>query len=753
MIQRPAPPILFLLLALGAALGCGPAEERTSAVAPAPPEPAAPVFVGGAVCAECHPNETERWRGSHHDRAMETPDAVLAPFAGESFEKDGETTTFFRREGRPAVRVRSADGDERDLEVAWTFGFDPLQQILVPTEGGRLQALDVAWDARPAAAGGGRWFSLHPDEVVPPGDVLHWTARSHTWNSACAECHSTDLRKGFLPDEARYDTTFEEPDVSCEACHGPGSAHVEAARAGGSGGLVAALENDGEWTRPPGASIAQRSAPPPARRREVDTCARCHARRSTILEPYAHGLPFLDTHRPALLDDDLYFADGRMREEVYVWGSFLQSAMYAAGVTCSDCHDPHALSIPDPDAACARCHDPEVFASRSHHHHPPASEAARCVSCHMPATVYMGIDARRDHSLRVPRPDVAARAGAPDPCSACHGDRGAAWAAETLERWGGPRSAESHWGDVLHAGRQGLPEARNALLELAGEPAQPGIVRATALRLLVRGADPRSPAALVRAAADAEPLLRLAAAEASRALPPHERLAVARPLLADPLRAVRIEAARALAATPARIWPPGARAAVAAPLREWREAQAVSADAPESHVNLGGLHAELGELAEARREYERALEIEPLFEPARVNLADLARREERDDLAEEILREGLERAPQSAALRHSLGLTLVRLGRLPEALDELGRAAALDPGTSRYAYAWGLALHESGEPARALEALEAAHERHPGDPALLEALASLHARAGNPEEAARYTTRLEALRGGDPTRR
>ena len=107
------------------------------------------------------------------------------------------------------------------------------------------------------------------------------------------------------------------------------------------------------WTMDEASGIARPSSVA-AERREVETCARCHARRGLLSESYLPGRPLAETHRPALLEAGLYYADGQMRDEVYNWGSFLQSRMYAQGVTCSDCHDPHDATLrAAPDAVCA----------------------------------------------------------------------------------------------------------------------------------------------------------------------------------------------------------------------------------------------------------------------------------------------------------------------------------------------------------------------------------------------------------------
>jgi Tfp pilus assembly protein PilF len=739
-----------------AACGAGEGETRAAREAGSPPlAPASePGFVGASRCAACHATEAAAWRGSHHDRALEEPGAasVAGDFSGARFEHFGVATRFFRRDGGYRVETEGPDGEPAEYEVAWTFGTEPLQQYLVRLPGGRVQALDVAWDARPREAGGQRWFALHPDERAPPGDPLHWSGPALRWNTQCADCHSTAVRRGYDLARDAYDTRFAELDVACEACHGAGAAHVAWAEAaarespppadtGEDRGLAVRFPpvRRSDWDIEPGAPIA-RLRTPRSERTELETCAPCHARRAPLREAAPPGTPLLDAWRPALLEQGLYEADGQMRDEVYVYGSFVQSRMHAAGVTCSDCHDPHSLGRrADGNALCGQCHRPEVFDVPAHHRHAGGSPGARCVSCHMPARTYMVVDVRHDHSFRVPRPDLSLAIGTPNACNDCHADRPPAWAAEAVARWfPDGRSGSPHYGTALAAGRTGAPGADRALAALAADRAVPAIARATALTLLERPAAE----ALARATADADPLVRLGASEAAVRLEPGARLGVLQPLLRDPLLAVRSEAARALADVPAPLWRPADRAALADGLAAYREAQRVQADRPEAHVNLALLHLALGEPAAARREYETALRLAPWFVPAAVNLADLARAEGDEAAGEALLRRTLAAAPGSAELHHALGLGLVRSGRRDEALAELARAAELAPEQTRFAFVHALALAEAGEGERALAVLSAAHQRRPGDREVLVALVTLSREAGRREDAVRYARAL-----------
>ena len=652
--------------------------------------------------------------------------------------------------GEFPVRTEGPTGRTDDFEIAYVFGVRPLQQYLVAMPGGRYQALNLAWDSRPKAASGQHWIDLFAAERPRPGDPVHWTGRDMTWNHMCSECHSTNLFKNYRAADDRYETAWSELNVACEACHGPGSRHVEWARAskgkggaaGGEGLAVSFRDHrDAAWQMDATTGIARRTGPTPSRM-EVETCARCHARRGMIEDRYVYGRPLLDTHRPALLDAELYHADGQILGEVYEYGSFLQSRMYRAGVTCSDCHDAHSLATAaPPSAVCVRCHLPAKFDTPAHHHHMVGSPGAACVECHMPARTYMVVDPRRDHSLRVPRPDLSVAIGTPNACTGCHRDRPAQWAANAVERWNPGRARPPHYGRVLDAGRRDLPGADTQLVALAGDTGAPGIVRATAISLL----RPRSAASILaieKAAADPDGLVRLAAVGAAGGLSPDARLSILGRLLDDPLRAVRIEAARALADAPAERLTPEQRTALERGLGEYRHAQEINADRPEAQVSRALLADRRRAPDDARRAYERAIALDPTFVPAYVNLADHYRGLNDDARGEQLLRQGIARVPGAAALHHSLGLLLARRGARQDAVAELGKAAELAPDSVRYAYVHAVALNSTGAGDRALAVLKAAHTRYPGDPDVLIALATISRDRGARDAARAYTRTL-----------
>lgn len=689
-------------------------------------------YVGRHACAGCHAEQDRLWRGSRHDLAMQeaSDETVLGNFRDAEFRKDGVVTRFFRQGGHYMVHTDGPDGKPADFEIRYTFGFTPLQQYLVELPGGRLQALSIAWDSRPKERGGQCWFHLYPNEKIDHTDELHWTKRSQNWNFMCAECHSTNLQKNYDPASRTYNTTASEIDVACEACHGPGSNHVawaerkrgyERTDAGTRGLTVLLNDRQGvQWTIDPESGNAWRGAPRGSEQ-EIQVCARCHARRAQLSGDYRHG-PLMDTHLPSLLQETLYHAGGQIEGEVYEYGSFLQSRMYAAGVICSDCHEPHSLKLrATRNGVCLQCHNKNKYDTEKHHFHRTGSDGAQCVNCHMPAKTYMVIDPRRDHSFRVPRPDLSARLGTPNACANCHANKPARWAADKVRQWYGhdPKGYQNYT-ETLQAARTRAIDAEARLLALLRDKEQPAIARATAAGELSQWLSENSLPVLSEALGDADPRVRAAAVESLAPLPPEQLWQLAHPLLRDSVRAVRMLAAGALAGISIEQVPPSEQADFSKAIDEYLASLSFNADEPAALVNLGNFHAARGESAQAEQAYREALAIDLDWLPAYVNLADLFRQTKRDREGEALLREGLARQPKAAILHHSLGLLQVRRKRLPAALASLKRAVELTPDDARFSYVYAVALHGAGRAREARIIVESALKRAPGDPALNE---------------------------------
>jgi len=601
--------------------------------------------------------------------AMQTagPSTVLGRFDSTRFFDAGVASTFVRRGDKYFVNTVGADGKPHDYEIRYTFGVSPLQQYLVELNGGFVQPLFTAWDARPASQGGQRWFSLSPGTVAEHAEEFHWSGRAYNWNYMCADCHSTAVRKGYDASADRFRTTMSEINVSCESCHGPGSRHAKWARYpsiirrfwSGNG-----LSN--QLTERHGASWSIDSATGNARRstartsdREIETCAQCHARRSHIADGYAAGRPLFDHYTPLLLMPELYFADGQQKDEVYTYGSFLQSKMYSAGVTCSDRHEPHSAKLRRPgNAVCGQCHRAAKYDTTAHHFHPANSVGARCVSCHLPDTTYMQIDPRHDHSIRIPRPDRSVTLGVPNACNRCHTDRDARWAAAHVRaHYPSPNPGFQRFAESFAADDRRDAQAGDSLVGIASDATQPAIVRGSAIaRLGALGASvpPRFLEAWVR---DSSILVRLGALQALELLPPEQRPPFAVPLLNDATRSVRQGAAWLLAPGSKSFTTPDQRAAFSRAAGEFIDSQRYNADRAPNRIVLGVFYAQLGQLDSAATELRAATILEPKQPQPYLALAEVLRTQGRNaDAVAELERAAsiLPKDPQIAAMLRSI---------------------------------------------------------------------------------------------------
>ncbi len=716
-----------------------PLERLLEALSPAR-------YLGAPACARCHPAETERWKGSDHELAMKpaTPEWVLGDFDDASFTYFGVTSRMFRKGDRYFITTDGPQGKLETYRVSYTFGVRPLQQYMVEFEDGRVQVLPIAWDTE-----GKRWFHLYPDEKVDHESPLHWTKSAQTWNYECADCHSTNLRKNYDPKTDTYRTTYSEMNVSCEACHGPGSIHVELAEVG-------KLGRDER-----GSGLVPLGGPDP--RVEIETCAPCHSRRWPIYPGFRPGMRYLDYYLPSLFDGDLYFPDGQILEEVYDYGSFLQSKMYRAGVRCTDCHDPHSAGLRRAgNKLCTSCHEAESHESFEHHRHKLRKRGrfeekgkficvqCHCIECHMPERTYMGVDPRRDHSMRIPRPDLSVRLGTPNPCNGCHRDKSAEWAAEKTLAWYGAERAEGpHYGVAMEAGRRGDPQGEKDLLELVSRQEEGPMIRATALSLLGRYASEDARRASRQALSDPDALVRYVAVRNVERYFLPDLVDLLAPLLGDSVRLVRTEAVRALA--PAyRVLSKADSAAFDRAASEYEERELMANDQAESYHNLGIFYANLGSYGRAESSYRMALKLNGDFYPAAINLATLYGRLGRRDEAERTLREVIEKHPDVAEGHYNLALLLAEEeGRLGEAAEELRAAARLDPSEVRIKYNLGLALERLGRYGEAENTLLEATRLAPDDTDVLYALGALYAASGRWGEALSLAERLVRLDPSD----
>jgi tetratricopeptide (TPR) repeat protein/Zn finger protein HypA/HybF involved in hydrogenase expression len=680
-------------------------------------------YVGSAACASCHEGAYGDWMQYDHRRAIEIPtnQSVEGDFSGATFTHFEDSYSFIRSD---SAFVVVANGDS--LEVAYTFGHFPLQQYLLPAHGGRLQALTVAWNTEK-----GEWYSLYPDEPTPPGDLLHWNSPNLNWNYMCADCHSTALKRGYDVATDSYDTTFEELSVGCEACHGPGASHVEWA--------------DSKKGSDPYQSAPKTEVVPGVGRastveltKELNMCASCHSRRVEIGpglnandSERVHPAAFLDRYSPSLLEDSLYFGDGQIRDEVYVYGSFLQSKMAQVGVTCSDCHNVHTGKIKLPgNALCASCHAPEVYDVESHSGHASVrgleggdlASPTACVTCHMPERTYMGIDERRDHRFAIPDPLLSARLSSPDVCSSCHPTRSATWADTQIEGWrtssGKPRARRNAYGLAVVSLAEQLPSggttpSMDAVEKAFADSLTSSIQKGSLAARLAARPSPEAVRMVMMSLSSKDPFQQVGALRALSAwaglLPAPDLTS----LFQDPSQWVRLEAVSTSLTFGQTDWTERASSTA---LQAYVASQRVNSDRPEAHLNLARMFESLGNLKEAESEFQLAVSIDStrsemwlevaLFQGRRAGALKLT-----DPAGYKTFRQQAEFSFGKAAFKpgpirsdalYMFGLFLADdKTRLPDAAAVLAESARLDSNHPRKAYNAGLAYQQLGNEAKA----------------------------------------------------
>ena len=665
-------------------------------------------FAGSASCTQCHAAEAAAWAGSDHAWALKTPDAasVLGDFSGATIINKGVTTRFTTADGKYFIETQGADGKPQTFEVRYTVGHKPLQQYLVETEKGRLQVLDLAWDVAQK-----KWFHLYPQQDAPPGDGLHWTGSYKNWQARCATCHQTGFDKGYDFPTRTYKSHWAELTVGCEACHGPGAAH-------------------NAWAATKTGEDPYKALPlgPGHQAQELDVCGPCHSRREAFsqIQPDA-GAPFHDNYNLALLTPDLYFPDGQQKDEVFILGSFLQSKMKARGVTCSNCHEPHGGGlVAEGNAVCTQCHNPagnEQFPSLhkadydtpEHHHHKAGSEAAQCVSCHMPERNYMLIDPRRDHFFRRPDPLQSKAAGAPDVCTGCHQDKTAEWAAEQIASWkpAGDKSWQDRSAFIAFTNGDRSDTTLADLTRYVLDREHPAVVRATALNAL-GSAGSLSAGDGAQLLKDDDPLVRAAASGALRQIAVQDRIVMLMPLLTDPTRNVRQRTAVEIAGAGVAMLPASDDAAYRKGLADFMSARMANADTPESQVAIGGLALSRRQWDEAQQAFTTATEMDPQMASAWLVLAQLAEARGKPRDAEAALASGLAASPGNVDIMLARGDLDARQQKFDDALGWYQRAQGADPKRPDVWVASAIGYALKGDRVAAAAAAKRAQELAPG---------------------------------------
>lgn len=771
-------------------------------------------YVGSASCRECHAEQFEPWRHSHHglaERAIDPARDDVAFEPSRTVEHGSQTSVVRKRgagrgardAGEYVVETMGLEGQVAPRVARRVIGEKPLWQFIVDAEGegrgargagrgdgsalaepvapkadsgatlaepvapdassdavlaepvapddelhraiGRQQVLELCYD--PAKH---EWFNVYGDEDRKPGEWGHWTGRGMNWNSQCASCHNTRVKKNYDAASDTYATTMAEATVSCEACHGPMKDHVDWQQA-----------NRGAQNSPRPEPRAPSPGPDPTLRKFTSTewlaiCGSCHARRGELTGDFVPGESFFDHYSLVVPDlSEIFFADGQVREEDYEFTSFLSSRMYASGVTCLHCHDPHqARPLAEGNDLCMRCHNGSFPKSpridpAAHTFHKADSTGSQCVNCHMPQTVYMQRHWRHDHGFTTPDPFLTKQHGIPNACNRCHADKDADWSLAAVEKWYGERMnrPSRRRARIIAAARSGDAEqAREPLLTMLGD-ADNAFWQASAATLLRQGEllerdDVQR--ALVDATGHGFPLVREKAAGAIEPLVdvrhPAATAALAK-LLDDPVLSVRVAAAWAL------------RATVDEKSAAGRDALAYlrhNHDQPGGAMQRGMWQLARGDVDGAVGWFERAVRWDPNSAPIRDALAVGYAQQQRPADAVRQMQQAVRIAPRDGEYWYKLGLAWAELSEVEHTIASLEKAVAVDANHSRAWYNLGLALDQSGKAAEGVAALVKAEKLDPRRADIPFALATIYAKHGRSRDARGAAERALAI---DPRHR
>ncbi|MFC2123752.1 tetratricopeptide repeat protein [Bacteroidota bacterium] len=688
-------------------------------------------YLGSESCLECHEKEFYEWRDSHHDESMEiaVDSTVKGDFNNVSFENQGQQSYFYKKGGKFFVNTEGPDGEYYDYEIKYTFGTEPLQQYIVEFPKGRWQCLRTAWDTEKNI-----WFDLYPDYKLALTEWLHWTNGGMNWNTTCSDCHSTYLEKNYVNEADSFHTAYTILNVSCEACHGPGKVHEDFINSD-------QYDSTDAYNGEPHMYMTRRLPS----KTQIDQCARCHSRRVQFTNAYDHQGYFMDHYSPEILRDNLYFPDGQILDEDYVYSSFVQTKMYKQNVKCTDCHDAHTTKVKTlENTLCLQCHEPEKYDLYDHHFHREDSTGSSCISCHMDGRYYMVNDYRRDHSFRVPRPDLSLKYGVPNSCISCHTDKSNQWAADSIIKWYGPDRIKNY-ADILCLASTRDPEVVPEVVRFARDTANPGVARATAIWYLGFIVDERADRAILAALNDIEPQVRYSAIEVIRSYPQEVRAMYLPLLLNDSLRSIRATALDGLTDVPMGQMPEKVQQDYLRVLPEYKAMLDVRADFPGGQLQLATYYQRQGQMQKAEQALKKAIDFDTLFNAARINLAHVYNQTGRNKEAIDLFNTVIKMEANYGPAYYSLGLLYAEDGNLEEAVRYLTKATQLDHNNTRVYYNLAIAYQNLGKDKLAEKSYLDGLLVNPDDVDLNYAIAVYYVQKRNFVAARKYVNKLKTI--------
>ncbi len=693
---------LFLLLSLVSLTNCSSSKKKQFSQSEA-------TFVGSKTCTECHQKEYDDWMGSDHQLAMDTANAnsVVGDFNNTTHTFKGFTSKFYKKGDKFYVYTKGPKGKAEEYEIVYTFGVRPLQQYVIAFDKGRFQLLPIAWDVQTKS-----WYhmgeTVYEDMEIKHDDWLYWTNNGQNWNGMCVECHTTNYHKGYNTVTHEFNSTYSEINVSCEACHGPASIHNE---------WAAIDKNDRPEIAHFGFLVKQKNL---NTEETLDQCAYCHARRSGLGNNKHEGNSYMDQFIPQLGKAPYFHLDGQILEEDYVFASFTQSKMHGNHVRCSDCHDIHGLKIKTQgNGTCWQCHDKNKYDTYEHHFHKgePMSglmstngiyekgNGTQCVDCHMAGAIFMGVDFRRDHSLRIPRPDLTRTIGTPNACTSCHKDQKPEWAEKHIKDWY-KHEPTLHYGTVFAAAEKSENGIDKQLVELIQNDSTANMVKAIAISYLPNYQGEQNSKIIENEFNNNNPLIRFTAVRNYFHSNQEYYINKIKIFLLDSIKSIRTEAAQKILGIPNANIGKDYEKPYNDALSEYIAYLNHSADFAGSRHNSGNLYQNLKQYERAAKEYKEAIRIDKFFIPAYINLAILYSQIKQIDEAEDVLFSLINTGESGFEGYYYLGLIKSEKNEFKDAIKYLLKAAEINPDMPRIYYNLGLLYQKSGEKAKAEKALK-----------------------------------------------
>jgi tetratricopeptide (TPR) repeat protein len=692
---------IILLIVAGAAAISSAAETKS-------PSPASAPYVGSASCRQCHETFYQLWAPSHHGLAMQpytfefAQANLTAPEGPVTIGKNEYVACLGKEEGW--ILERGPQG-EKQLRIVHVMGGKNVYYFLTPLERGRLQTLPVAYDVRTK-----KWFDTAASGVrhfphARPDTPVHWTDPMYTFNTSCHGCHVSQLSTNYDLKTDTYRTTWAEPGINCEACHGPAQEHVRVCQEAPAGQTPQDLK-------------IIRTKPFTAEQTN-SMCGSCHAKLSPVSASFKPGDRFFDRFDLTTLEHPDFYPDGRDLGENYTMTSWRLSPCAKSGkLDCRHCHTSSGRyrfqGDEKPNAACLPCHQEKVDNATAHTHHQADSTGNRCIACHMPMTEFARM-ARSDHSMRPPTPAATLQFKSPNACNLCHKDKDPAWADQQVRQW----HKEDYQKPVLEqaalvdAARRGDWRRLDAILAYVGSKDRDEIVAASLVRLLHGCDSPAKWPVVIRALReDASPLVRAAAAQTLEGHVTKESVNALANATADEYLLVRVRAAGALAGIPAEQLPSERRETVRRATAELLEALHARPDDYASQYNLGNYCMQRGDQDQALASFQNAIKLRPDFVPPYVNVAFVYNAQGENDKAEASFRKALALEPNSPVIYLNLGMLLGEMKRPAEAEQAFRKCLALDPNAAVAAYNLAVMLAPD-RPYESLRLCQRAYQLHP----------------------------------------